>query len=85
MKPIVDLMDNSINKLKKLVPKEHQLICSDCGQIIDMRDLSQVFAHEPCDGIQKNYNDVEQIPYSSSQKIGEPIIWTKDKRAIHLN
>lgn len=31
-------------------PKEHQLECPVCGQIIDMRDLSQVLAHEPCDG-----------------------------------
>jgi len=67
------------------VPKGHQLICSDCGQIIDMRDLSQVFAHEPCDGIQKNYDEIEQIPYSGSHKIGEPIFWTKDKRPIHLS
>lgn len=67
------------------VPKEHQLICPDCKQIIDMRDLSQVFAHEPCDGNQKDYEKIEQIPYSGSQKIGEPIFWTKDKKAINLN
>jgi len=50
-----------------------------------MRDLSQVFAHEPCDGTPKDYDKVEQIPHSGSQKVGEPIFWTKDKKAIHLN
>ena len=67
------------------VPKEHQLECPVCGQIIDMRDLSQVLAHEPCDGTPKDYNNIEKIPYSGSAKIGEPIYWTKDKRAIGLS
>lgn len=67
------------------IPKKHQLICPDCGQIIDMRDLSQVFAHEPCDGIPKDYDKIEQITYSGSQRIGEPIVWTKDKQSITLN
>ena len=65
--------------------KEHQDTCPECGQSIDMRDLSQVFAHEPCDGTPKDYDKVEQIPHSGSQKVGEPIFWTKDKKAIHLN
>lgn len=67
------------------VPKKPQLICSDCGQVIDMRDLSQVFAHEPCDGVQKDYDNIEHIPYSGSQKIGDPVFWTKDKKEINLN
>ena len=67
------------------IPKEHQLECSVCGQIIDMRDLSQVFAHEPCDGTHKDYDNIEQIPYSGSMKIGEPIYWTKDKQPIGLS
>lgn len=67
-------MDEFINKLKKLVPKEHQIICSDCGQIIDRRDLSQVFAHKPCDSMQKDYEHIEQIPHSGSQRSGSPII-----------
>ena len=67
------------------VPKEHQLICSRCKQIIDMRDLSQVFAHEPCDGNQKDYSLIEQISNGGSQKIGDSIFWDKDKNPIHLN
>ena len=67
------------------IPKEHQLICSECKQIIDMRDLSQVFAHEPCDGTQKDYDETEKIPHSGSQKIGDSVFWTVDKKAIHLN
>ena len=66
-------------------PKEHQLICSECERIIDMRDLSQVFAHEHCDGTQKNYLEIEKIPYSGSQKVGDNIYWTPDKKPIHLN
>jgi len=71
--------------MKKEVPKKHQLICSDCGQVIDMRDLSQVFAHEDCNGIPIDYDKMEQIEYSGSQRIGEPIFWTKDKEPINLN
>ena len=66
-------------------PKEHQLICLACGQIIDMRDLSQVFAHEPCDGTQKDYSKTKQIPHSGSQKTGDPIFWTNGKKPINLN
>lgn len=67
------------------VPKEHQLKCAICGQIIDIRDLSQVFAHEPCDGTQKDYDNIKQISYSGSVKIGKPIYWTRDKQAIGLS
>ena len=67
------------------IPKEHQLICSDCNQIIDMRDLSQVFAHETCDGTQKDYNEIKKISHSGGQKIGDSIFWTTDKKPIHLN
>jgi hypothetical protein len=67
------------------IPKEHQLICPDCGQVIDMRDLNQVFAHENCNGIPIDYDNMEQIPYSGSQKIGDSVEWTKDKKPITLN
>ena len=69
----------------KQVPKEHQLICSECGQIIDMRDLSQVLAHEPCDGMQKDYDNIEQIPHSGAQRIGSPEVHTKNNGIINLN
>jgi hypothetical protein len=51
------------------VPKKHQLICSQCKQIIDMRDLSQVFAHEPCDGVQKDYAKIQKIKHTKGIKI----------------
>jgi hypothetical protein len=66
------------------VPKEHQLICADCKQIIDMRDLSQVFAHEPCNGF-VDYETMEKISHSASIKIGEPILHTKNNGKINLN
>ena len=46
MKPIEEIMDNSIERLKKLIAKEHNMKCNNCGLIMDMRDLSQVLAHE---------------------------------------
>ena len=85
MKPIVDLMDESIKKLSKLVPKEHQMNCNTCGQIMDLRDLSQVFAHEECNGIPIDYEAMEQIPNSGAQKIGSPELHTKDNGIINLN
>lgn len=51
------------------IPKEHQLKCSVCGQMIDKRDLSQIFSHEPCNGIPKDYTKIKQIPYSGNKKI----------------
>lgn len=67
------------------VPQEHKLICPKCKQVIDMRDLSQVFAHEPCDGTKKDYRNIGQITHSGSQKKGDSIFWTKGKKAINLN
>lgn len=67
------------------IPKEHQLKCSVCGQMLDMRDLNQVFSHEPCDGVPKDYDKTEQLRYSGSRKLGEPIHWTNDKKPIFLN
>ena len=53
--------------------KPHKMNCNKCGQEFDMRDLSQVFAHEPCDGKWVDYSQLEKIN-SSAQKIGEPIL-----------
>ena len=64
---------------------EHEMTCNGCGQIIDMRDLSQVFAHEPCDGIQKNYDNIEQISHSGALRIGSPELHTKNNGIISLN
>lgn len=67
------------------VPKEHQNSCTVCWQMFDMRNLSQVFAHEDCDGTHKNYDSVEQIPHTSAQKIGKPTLHTKKCGDIGLN
>ena len=85
MKPIVDLMDESIKKISKLVPNEHQMKCNACGQIMDLRDLSQVFAHEECNGIPIDYRKMEQIPHSSAQKIGSSEQFIKENGIINLN
>lgn len=42
---------------------EHIMNCNTCDQEIDLRDLSQVFAHEECGGEHINYNKTEQIPH----------------------
>ena len=56
---------------------KHIMNCNACGQEIDMRNLSQVFAHEPCEGI-VDYETMEKITQSGSIKIGEPIYYTND-------
>lgn len=53
------------------VPKEHQMKCNTCGQIMDLRDLSQVFAHEECNGIPINYDKMEQIEHDQGVKISD--------------
>ncbi|MCK9281579.1 MAG: hypothetical protein M0P71_13215 [Melioribacteraceae bacterium] len=73
--------------MKKEIPKEHQLVCPGCGQILDMRDIS-VLSHGWIEGdsIVCYLDEGEHaIPYSGSQKRGEPILWTKDKEPINLN
>ena len=67
-------------------PKEHLLICNTCGGEIDMRDLGQVLQHgNIIDGNEICYNNKEEITYSSSQKLGEPILHTKSGEQIFLN
>jgi len=50
--------------------KRHKMNCNNCGQEFDMRDLSQVVAHEECEGVQldhsklvklNNWKDVQEI------------------------
>lgn len=79
MKPIENLMSESIEKLTELIEKKHKNNCPVCGQEFDMRDLSQVFAHEPCDGTIKDYDNIEEIPHSGSKRIGEDITWSNAK------
>lgn len=67
------------------IPKEYQLVCEGCGKILDMRDPS-LLSHGWIEGDEiVCYEDDEPIKYSSSIKVGESILWTVDKKPIHLN
>jgi hypothetical protein len=70
-----------------MIPDEHQLTCATCGKIIDMRDLSQVLAHGQYNEETGKYEckEPEDVPYSSSRKVGDPVEWTKDGKKIDLN
>ena len=67
------------------IPKEHRMNCNSCGQAMDLRDLSQVFAHEECGGIPIDYDKIRQAAYSGSQKIGSSEVDLKNKGKINLN
>lgn len=69
------------------IPKEHQLKCEGCGEILDMRDPSVLFyGWIEGDKIVCYLDEGEHaIPYTGSQKIGEPIFWTKDKEPVNIN
>lgn len=64
--------------------KEHKMNCTSCGQEFDMRDLSQVFAHEECNGMPVDYSQLEKIN-SSAQKIGEPFLHILGHGDVGLN
>ncbi len=70
-------------KTAEEIPKEYQLKCEGCGKILDMRDAS-ILSHGWIENDEIVCYDVE-VPYSSSQKTEEPILWTKDKKPITLN
>lgn len=72
----------NLNKME--IPKEHQLKCEGCGKVLDMRDPSVLSHGWIEDGEIVCYDEID-IPYSSSQKIGDSVQWTKDKKPIHLN
>ena len=59
--------------------KEHKMNCNKCGQEFDMRDLSQVFAHEWVD-----YSKLEKIN-KTAQEIGSPILHVIGKGEVYLN
>ena len=48
---------------------KHKINCNSCGQEFDMRDLSQVFAHEECNGMPINYETIEKIPHDKGVEI----------------
>lgn len=69
--------------MKKL--REYQVRCNSCGQIMDIRDLSQVFAHEDCNGVPIDYNKMKQVQHSGALKVGEPTLYIKECGDILLN
>ena len=58
--------------------------CNLCGQEFDMRNLSQVFAHEECGGIPVDYSKLGKIN-KTSVRIGEPILYINDGDEVGLN
>ena len=66
------------------IPKEHQLKCTGCGKILDMRDPSILYHGWIENGVEVCY-DEDPIKYSGSQKIGDSIFWTADKKPINFN
>ena len=66
------------------IPKEHQLKCEGCGKILDMRDPS-ILSHGWIEDGEIVCYDEEHIKYSSSKKVGDSVLWTADKKPIHLN
>ena len=66
------------------IPKEHQLKCEGCGKILDMRDPS-ILSHGWIENDKIVCYDEDPIKYSSSKKVGDSILWTANKKAIHLN
>jgi len=66
------------------IPTEHQLKCEGCGKILDMRDVNVLSHGWIEDGKIVCYDEVD-LPYSSSQKVGDSTLWTKDKKPIGLN
>lgn len=66
------------------IPKEFQLKCKGCGEILDMRDAS-VLAHGWIEnGKIVCYTD-KKLNYSISKEIGTSILWTKHKKPIGLS
>jgi len=66
------------------IPTEHQLKCEGCGKILDMRDTNVLSHGWIEDGKIVCYDEVN-FPYSSSKKVGDSTLWTKDKKLIGLN
>lgn len=56
--------------------RQHYILC-DCGEYMDMRDLSDVFHHL--------HSDLPQPQWSHSVKVGEPVAYSKDNKKLGLN
>jgi hypothetical protein len=57
--------------------KKHYIQC-DCGEYIDMRDLSQVFSHF-------HDRNLPEPDWTYSVKPGEPTAYSKTRKSIGLN
>lgn len=66
------------------IPKEHQLRCEGCKELLDMRDVNTLSHGWIEEGKIVCFTDIN-ITYNSSKKVGEPIEWDKVKNPIHLN
>lgn len=66
------------------IPKKHQLKCEGCEKILDMRDTS-ILSHGWIEDGEIVCYDEEPIKYSSSKKVGDSVLWTADKKMIHMN
>jgi hypothetical protein len=56
--------------------KQHFIKC-DCGEYLDMRDLSEVFLHQ--------HADLPEPDWSHSIKTGQAKAYTKSRKTIGLN
>ncbi len=56
--------------------KEHFFECPHCKEMVDMRNLAQVFEHE--------HKNLSTPIWSSSIKVGEPIEYF-DSKKVNLN
>ena len=57
--------------------QQHFILC-DCGEYLDMRNLSEVFSH-------LHVRNVPEAEWTSSRKIGEPAAYPRKGSRIDLN
>lgn len=60
--------------------QRHHFMKCECGEYFDMRDLKDVMRH-----FHKSEALAREAEYSYSIKVGEPQIYTKDKKKITIN
>jgi hypothetical protein len=58
--------------------KKHYMKCPDCGEYFDMRDLQDVFNHF-------HKSAAVKAEYTHSIRVGEPVVYTKEKKKLDLN
>jgi len=68
-----------MKSIDHLHPEEQRhFIKCDCGEYIDMRDLSQVFKH-------LHASTVAEPEWTYAVKVGEPFAYSRTKRKTDLN